>query len=379
MAAFDTLAAIFPGHVAPIIKQSGDGARELVLRSWGFVLLRDGYAPKRVTNTRDDKVQTKFWKDSFDKRRCLVPATAFCEPDEGKPARWHWFALNGEEERPLFAFAGIYRQWKGPIKKAGPNVDIEVPAIDHLRWKLNSHPLALQFHTVTEIEGEIASPHIMIVQPVRFHSQRSLSFQPVDVAVAARFRGLGISERFMNEEWRLMKEDQRYKQEFLLKLYIRGWHPATRRIRKRMRVSGYAFGNKFIAFQRPNSAPLPSDQDASYALRDVQSFDEHIDTFWEEASRPFTFCVDRTSAYLNWRYDPRAGVFTITIAEEDGHVLGYVVSCTSSAVGFIADLIALPERLDVARSLALAALTRLDLLRRSDTPLHLTAGDTDLV
>jgi hypothetical protein len=28
-----------------------------------------------------------------------VPATAFCEPDEGKPARWHWF--------------GIYRQWKG--------------------------------------------------------------------------------------------------------------------------------------------------------------------------------------------------------------------------------------------------------------------------
>jgi len=26
----------------------------------------------------------------------------------------------------LFAFAGIYRQWKGPIKKAGPNVDIEV-------------------------------------------------------------------------------------------------------------------------------------------------------------------------------------------------------------------------------------------------------------
>ena len=98
----------------------------LVLRSWGFILLREGYAPKRVTNTRDDKVESKFWKDSFAHRRCLVAATAFCEPDEGKPARWHWFALNGEEERPLFAFPGIYRQWKGPIKKAGPNVEIEV-------------------------------------------------------------------------------------------------------------------------------------------------------------------------------------------------------------------------------------------------------------
>jgi hypothetical protein len=80
MAAFDPLEAIFPGHMAPIIKQSEDGARELVMRSWGFILLREGYAPKRVTNTRDDKAHTKFWKDSFEKRRCLVPATAFCEP-----------------------------------------------------------------------------------------------------------------------------------------------------------------------------------------------------------------------------------------------------------------------------------------------------------
>ena len=84
------------------------------------------FALKRVTNARDDNVESKFWKDSFEQRRCLVPATAFCEPDEGNPARWHWFALNGEAERPLFAFAGIYRQWKGPIKKADPNVDIEV-------------------------------------------------------------------------------------------------------------------------------------------------------------------------------------------------------------------------------------------------------------
>ena len=133
MAAFEPRPAIFPGHMAPIIKQSADGERELVMRSWGFVLLRVGYAPKRVTNTRDDKVSTKFWKDSYENRHCLVPATAFCEPDEGKPARWHWFSLIGEEPRPLFAFAGIYRQWKGPIKKAGPNVDIEMFSFMTLR------------------------------------------------------------------------------------------------------------------------------------------------------------------------------------------------------------------------------------------------------
>ncbi len=127
MAGWEPLPAIFPGHMAPIIRRGEDNERELVLRSWGFILLQQGKAPRRVTNTRDDKVlASSFWKDSFQKRRCLVPASSFCEPDEGKPAKWHWFALTGDEERPPFAFPGIWRRWTGPVKKDGPNVDIEV-------------------------------------------------------------------------------------------------------------------------------------------------------------------------------------------------------------------------------------------------------------
>jgi hypothetical protein len=56
----------------------------------------------------------------------MVLMARLCEPDEGTPARWHWFSLKPEKERPLFAFAGIYRRWKGSMKKDGPNVDIEV-------------------------------------------------------------------------------------------------------------------------------------------------------------------------------------------------------------------------------------------------------------
>lgn len=121
-AAFEPMDAIFPGRTGPVIRLAGDGERDLSLLSWGFVLLRKGYAPKRTTNTRDDKLDSSFWRDSFKTRRCLVPATAFCEPDSGNPARWHWFAL----DEPIFAFAGIWRQWKGPIKKDGPSVDIDV-------------------------------------------------------------------------------------------------------------------------------------------------------------------------------------------------------------------------------------------------------------
>lgn len=124
--AFEPTAALFPGHTAPVVRHAADGDREMVGMSWGFVLPQPGKAPRRVTNARDDKIDGRFWSDSFKARRCLVPATAFCEPTETTPADWVWFALSGDEQRPLFAFAGIWRRWTGPIRKDGPSVDIDV-------------------------------------------------------------------------------------------------------------------------------------------------------------------------------------------------------------------------------------------------------------
>ena len=109
------------------MRKAEDGERELVTLNWGFVLLQKDRAPRRVTNVRDDKILTsKFWRPSFEQRRCLVPASSYCEPKGEKPATWHWFALNGDEERPLFAFPGVWTRYRGPLKKNGDNVDQEV-------------------------------------------------------------------------------------------------------------------------------------------------------------------------------------------------------------------------------------------------------------
>ncbi len=122
-----SLSAIFPGHSAPVIRQADDGERELSMLSWGFVLPQQGKAPRRVTNVRDDKARTStFWRESFETRRCLVPASSFAEPREATPATWHWFALKADEPRPLFAFAGIWRRWAGPIRKGGDPVELDV-------------------------------------------------------------------------------------------------------------------------------------------------------------------------------------------------------------------------------------------------------------
>lgn len=141
-AAFEPQDAIFPGYQAPIVRIAPDGERELVLMHWGFPLLLAGYAPRRVTNFRDDKARSSgMWRQSFEQRRCLVPATSFCEPDDGRPtgtrATWHWFGLSelgaatpvpgaGRGARVPFAFAGIWRRYTGPVKKDSPTVTQDV-------------------------------------------------------------------------------------------------------------------------------------------------------------------------------------------------------------------------------------------------------------
>jgi putative SOS response-associated peptidase YedK len=51
--------------------------------------------------------------------RCLVLATSFCEWTDSRPKIPHWFALGprADDERPFFAFAGVWRPWTGERKK----------------------------------------------------------------------------------------------------------------------------------------------------------------------------------------------------------------------------------------------------------------------
>lgn len=62
-------------------------------------------------NVRDDKTPSpRFWPSGFEARRALVPAPSYCGADIGKPARWYWFAVNGENDRELLAFPEILRR-----------------------------------------------------------------------------------------------------------------------------------------------------------------------------------------------------------------------------------------------------------------------------
>ncbi|WP_300064524.1 SOS response-associated peptidase family protein [uncultured Roseobacter sp.] len=92
----EPLRAIWPKNEAPIVLID-DGDRELVRASWGFLTPNKSkktgkwLKPKPWNNTRDDKVRSApLWRDSFETRRCLVPATAYAEATGRNPATYHW-------------------------------------------------------------------------------------------------------------------------------------------------------------------------------------------------------------------------------------------------------------------------------------------------
>ncbi len=103
------LPAIFPDQMAPVVGNSKDGLREVVMMRWGFPPAGGGKRP--VTNVRN--LKSSYWRGWLDspRYRCVVPATSFVEYTDTTPKVAHWFGLS--DERPLFCFAGIWRPWSG--------------------------------------------------------------------------------------------------------------------------------------------------------------------------------------------------------------------------------------------------------------------------
>ena len=100
---------ITPDSIQPVILINEDGERQIELMRWAFRL------PKKLLfNARsEDILQTGFWKESFEKRRCIVPADAIFEWQDvkkGKKPKYE-FVLPGREP---FGMAAVWKLWKNP-------------------------------------------------------------------------------------------------------------------------------------------------------------------------------------------------------------------------------------------------------------------------
>jgi putative SOS response-associated peptidase YedK len=100
---------IAPGSMQPVVAVNENGERQIELMRWGFKL------PDRLLfNARSEGIEdSKFWKDSFQERRCIVPADSIFEwqkVDQGKKPKYE-FVVPGQEP---FGMAGVWKLWKNP-------------------------------------------------------------------------------------------------------------------------------------------------------------------------------------------------------------------------------------------------------------------------
>jgi putative SOS response-associated peptidase YedK len=90
---------IAPGSFYPVVF-TNNGERDMELMFWGFTF------PQRFTiNTRADSIlKSGIWKNSFEERRCIVPADSFFE-------------------------------WKRLHKRNNPKYKITIPGREPSRWR----------------------------------------------------------------------------------------------------------------------------------------------------------------------------------------------------------------------------------------------------
>lgn len=118
---------IYPDYDAPIIRNQ-DGGRIMANARWGMpspvFALKGRNSDPGVTNIRN--TSSPHWRRWLGvAHRCLVPFTAFSEPENGPPGQRPpvWFAFN--DSRPVAFFAGLWIPgWKSVRKvKQGETVN----------------------------------------------------------------------------------------------------------------------------------------------------------------------------------------------------------------------------------------------------------------
>ena len=179
---FPPLPGIFPDYAAPVIRTNAAGERELAMLRWGMPSSRKAILD--AATKRADKLRAKGKEVDFDEllrmepdsgttnirrtesrhwgpwlgveSRCIVPFTAFNEPDQIERGPSVWFALG--EDRPLAFFAGVWTP-HACVRKISKGWE-EIEAFGFLTTDANGdvapfHPKAMPVILTTEEEREV--------------------------------------------------------------------------------------------------------------------------------------------------------------------------------------------------------------------------------
>ncbi len=268
-----------------------------------------------------------------------------------------------------------------------PQFELEATPLDHVCWKMRSDPIAARHQWVAVIDGRIVAMMLRIVRRVRVKGRDHIVRDGVDAAIDSRYEGQRLMGAMLDHSLasphgseidltfsyttnpRMERRSLRLGFKPLtnpIQVLEKPCRPRAIAARRKERFGGRlpaplaALGIELkAAWNRLRYPPFWRAVKRVWSIETLERFDGRTDRFFDEAARPFDFLVVRHQEYMNWRYcDPGAARFTVRIAEQEGSILGYLILKVSEGEGYIADILALPGRADVVRSLIEDALHR---------------------
>ena len=282
-----------------------------------------------------------------------------------------------DEEKIVELLETVFGDWPGFCLNCSP--------LEHWRWKYLDNPVGQsQIAVCLKNDEMIGCAHLI---PLRLKIEDAVypSCYGTDVAVHPDYRGLGIYNRLNSLRHDLatkagylhsfhptrnpilLRHHRKYWQTFphdilnFVKIYDIDRQLEAMPMKNRWMMKFGFLGAHYLNKLR-NSLSKYKFEEYQGKIITTSAFNDKINDFWEATSSQYDFIFERRLRNLNWRYsDSRAGKFIVLQAMGEDNIQGYAVlsinrKIENYPVGFIMDLISLPNRRDVVRALLLNAL-----------------------
>jgi hypothetical protein len=287
----------------------------------------------------------------------------------------------GDEEGIVELLQLVFGEW--------PSLEISVTPLEYWRWKYNENPSGKNITSVALDGDRIVGCSHGIPFWLRVGSSSVLAYNGTDVAVHPDNRRMKLRNRMMETKFELAKgAGVRYaivtsSNPILIESHKRHDIPFPHRILNLTRIrdinlqlsampmknawlmkTGFKMMKAYTTLR--NAISGSRFEKPGLKATDIDRFDERIDEFWSRASPGYSYIVERSQEYLNWRYcDPRGGNFIVKTIEEEEQILGYEVlgvtyRLEEYPIGYVLELLALPDRPDAADALVKEALDYFD-------------------
>jgi predicted N-acetyltransferase YhbS len=263
-----------------------------------------------------------------------------------------------------------------------PHFDLQCSPLDHWKWKYEDNPIKRKMVIVGESDNKIIGCSHGVYLRLKMGDRSMIAHQGADLAVQKKFRDKGVFTKMIDFKNEALKENHTNiyyvlstvpivtkhhmklnRQQFpsplqrLIKVRDINLHLKMVNSKNMMVKYGYPVLKAVNQLRYSLTPHQFSRSTPDFEISDVERFDERFDAFWNEIKGDYNFIVERDTSHLNWRYcDKRGGDYQIRQASKGGDVLGYVVLRVNKynkeyPEGYIVDLLARPDRLDVAYAL----------------------------